>query len=121
MWYQRLSARSMPAAIVPRVGTIQPAASAAHATTAITLAGPQEGGAGGAGAGGRARPTPSFRATTPAVIPTTTTPPSTAPSSNPPKVPSASETQISPATASTDSASRAGAPDQPGNSSARTR
>src|SRR5947207_3221735 len=31
MWYQSVSARSMPAARVPRVGTIQPAASAAPA------------------------------------------------------------------------------------------
>ena len=38
-----------------------------------------------------------------------------------PKVPSASQTQIRPATASTVSASRAGAPDQPGSSKARTR
>ena len=43
------------------------------------------------------------------------------PPSNPPKLPSASQTQIRPATASTASASRAGAPDQPGSSRARTR
>src|SRR5438874_268173 len=36
MWYQRLSARSMPAASVPRVGTIQAAASAAKASAATT-------------------------------------------------------------------------------------
>src|SRR5436190_11350485 len=112
MWYQRLSARSMPAAIVPRVGTIQPAASAAQASTAIAFAGPQEAGAGGAGGDGGGRPADSRRATRAATTPPTTTAPSTAPSSNPPKVPHASETQISPATARTDSASRAGAPVQ---------
>src|SRR5687768_2939835 len=47
MWYQRVSARSMPPASVPRVGTIQAAATTATATADSQTAMREEGGAGG--------------------------------------------------------------------------
>src|SRR5947199_8694862 len=47
MWYQGVSARSMPAATLPSVGTIHAAASAARTATARSLAMPDEGGAEG--------------------------------------------------------------------------
>ncbi len=116
MWYQRLSARSMPAARVPRVGTIHPAASAAQAPTATSLASPHEPGAGGS----TFRAASSLGAISPAPTPATTIPASTAQRVNPPKVPSTSETHTNPTTPSTTSARRAGAPDHPGKSRART-
>ncbi len=51
MWYQRVSARSMPPARLPSVGTIQAAATAAQAAAASQIATRAAGGAGGVGAG----------------------------------------------------------------------
>ena len=49
MWYQSVSARSMPPASEPSVGTIQAAATTAQAPAAIQTAIRNAGGAGGAG------------------------------------------------------------------------
>ncbi len=48
MWYQSVSARSMPPARLPSVGTIQPANTAAHPIIATTVATVPGCGAGGA-------------------------------------------------------------------------
>jgi hypothetical protein len=49
MWYQSVSARSIPAARLPSVGTAQAAATPAQARAASTFAIEPESGAGGAG------------------------------------------------------------------------
>src|SRR3954447_18399590 len=112
MWYQRLSDRSMPAANVPSVGTIQPAITAAHATTATIFAALHACGDGGAGPA--TRPRASLVAIRPPARPTAIPVPSTAYSVKAPKVPSASEVQTSASTPITISARRAGAPVQAG-------
>ncbi len=114
MWYQSVSARSMPPARLPRVGTIQAAATTATATAASQTAIRDAGGAGGASpvAGRASRWTATAIASAPAII---------VQASKAAKVPSASASTISAAIASTASATRAGAPDQPPSSAPRAR
>src|SRR5213078_5098884 len=97
------------------------AASAAHASTATIAATFQTRGLGGADGGSEAHLAAMFPAITPPPTPMTTVVPRTAYSVKPPKVPSASLIHTRPATPSTISASRAGAPDQPGSNRPRTR
>ena len=91
MWYQSVSARSMPPARLPRVGTIQAAATTAQAPAASQIASRDASGAGGAGRGRHGRCSGGS--------PSATTAPSTSPAaiivqaSKAAKVPSSSATQ----------------------------
>src|SRR4051794_31922174 len=117
MWYQRLSARSMPPASVPSVGTIHAATTTATAPAASQTATRDDSGAGGVTAA--TRPPPLL----PAQLATAAT--ATAPSiivhtSNAANVPNASATPISSAIATTASTTRAGAPNHPEKNALRT-
>src|SRR5215207_232808 len=117
MWYQSVSARSMPPARLARVGTIQAAATAAQATAAQTQAAVDAGGAGStAPSRGIARRQTSSAATAIATAPTII-----GASSNTPRLPSSSESASRAAAASTTSTSLAGGPLQPPSVAARTR
>src|SRR5438034_282498 len=119
MWYQSVSARSIPAARVPRTGIIQTPTTIAQAIAAITFATVDPGGDGGAGAGVGSRFAASLPATMPAPTPTTIEPASTPASVNQPTVPRASESQITAVTPRIRSHRTAGAPLQPGSRSLR--
>ena len=117
MWYQSESARSMPPARVPRVGTIHPATTTATAPAASQTASRDDPGAGnGPDSSGERRAAITCTAAAIATDPTIIVKASKAA-----KVPSASARRISAASPSTASATRAGAPLQPGSSVPRSR
>ncbi len=104
-----------------RVGITHTAASTATASTATAAATLQICGRADASEGLGVRPVSSLVATSPEPTPTTIVEARTANSVNQPKVPRISLTHTRAVAPSTISASRAGAPDQPGSSRARTR
>ena len=116
-----MSVRSKPEASVLSVGTTQAAVRAATESTATMAATFQTGGRGGASDGSGARLASSLAETSPAPSPIAIVATRTVNSWNQPKVPRISLIQTSVVTPRTISARRAGAPDQPGSSTARTR
>jgi hypothetical protein len=120
MWYQRLSKPYMPWSTVEWARPAHSANSATTTTPAITVASRPDGRLAGA-LTSSGRVSPHLEASRPIPVPSATQRTTSGASSRAPTAPSASSAHTSNASPTTDSASRAGAPDHPGRTRARTR